>query len=351
MRLIDRAARQGVKQFIFASSASVYGVKSEPRVTEDLELFPISEYNKTKMVAERVVLSYADAHDRPRSSGRRPSAAYSPRMRLDLVVNLLTMQALTEGRDDGARRRARSRPNIHIDDLVDVYLFAFEQRLAGVYNAGFENLSVLDIARRIASHVPAEVQILPSNDPRSYRSCSDRLLAAGFAPARTVSTAIDEMAACTLQGGCDDDARVAQRQLDETAQPVLRPREQEDSGPGRRRRRLVDGLLPDGEGLRRHRHREEQPRRRPGADVLLQRPPVRVRPAHLVLARRRGRSGQQHHRQADQRRAVPHRSAALHLRRGRPAEVPLPGALPGHRPDAGARSRSIASCGSTATSS
>ena len=75
MRLIDRAARQGVKQFIFASSSSVYGLKSEPRVTEDLELFPLSEYNKTKMVAERVVMSYADVDDRRRSSGRRPSAA------------------------------------------------------------------------------------------------------------------------------------------------------------------------------------------------------------------------------------------------------------------------------------
>src|SRR5262249_59097306 len=61
MRLIDRAARHGVRQFVFASSASVYGLKSEPRVTEDLELFPLSEYNKTKMVAERVVLSYSDS--------------------------------------------------------------------------------------------------------------------------------------------------------------------------------------------------------------------------------------------------------------------------------------------------
>ena len=95
MRLIDRAARQGVKQFIFASSSSVYGLKSEPRVTEDLELFPISEYNKTKMVAERVVMSYADAMT---TTIVRPATVcgYSPRMRLDLTVNLLTMQALTK---------------------------------------------------------------------------------------------------------------------------------------------------------------------------------------------------------------------------------------------------------------
>ena len=89
-------------------------------------------------------------------------------------------------------------------------------------------------------------------------------------------------------------------------------REQECSDSGRRRGRIVDGLLPDGEGLRSHADREEQPRRRPGADLLLQRPPLRVRAAHLVLARRQGRPGQQHDREADQRRAVPHRSAPLH---------------------------------------
>ena len=138
MRLIDRAARQGVKQFIFASSSSVYGLKSEPRVTEDLDLFPLSEYNKTKMVAERVVMSYADAMT---TTIIRPATVcgYSPRMRLDLTVNLLTMQALTKGAIT-VLGGDQTRPNIHIDDLVDLYLFAFDRRLAGLYNAGFENL-------------------------------------------------------------------------------------------------------------------------------------------------------------------------------------------------------------------
>src|SRR6202007_2224113 len=96
MRLADRAARQGVKQFIFASSSSVYGLKSEPRVTEDLDLFPLSEYNKPKMVAERVFMSYADTMI---TTIVRPATVcgYSPRMRLDLTVNLLTMTALTSG--------------------------------------------------------------------------------------------------------------------------------------------------------------------------------------------------------------------------------------------------------------
>ena len=91
---------------------------------------------------------------------------YSPRMRLDLTVNLLTMQALTKGVIT-VLGGEQTRPNIHIDDLVDLYLFAFDRRLAGLYNAGFENLKVREIAERIAAHVPAEIKLLPSNDPRS----------------------------------------------------------------------------------------------------------------------------------------------------------------------------------------
>jgi nucleoside-diphosphate-sugar epimerase len=203
MRLADRAARQGVKQLVFASSGSVYGVSVEPRVTEDTDLCPISEYNKTKMVAERVILSYGDAMV---TTIIRPATVCgpSPRMRLDLTVNLLTMQALTKGAMT-VLGGSQVRPNIHIDDLVDVYLFAFDQRLRGVYNAGFENLSVLEIAQRIASRVPADVQILPSNDPRSYRQCSDRLLAAGFAATKNVATAVEELAALYAGGQLRDD--------------------------------------------------------------------------------------------------------------------------------------------------
>jgi len=203
MRLIDRAARQGVRQFIYASSASVYGLKSEPKVTEDLELFPLSEYNKTKMVAERVVQSYADQMI---TTIIRPATVcgWSPRMRLDVVVNMLTMQALTRG-SVTVLGGDQTRPNIHIDDLVDLYLFAFERRLAGVFNAGFENLKVMDIARMITTDVPASIDVKPSNDPRSYSVCSDRLLAAGFTPTRNVSAAVAEMAAAYREGRLTDD--------------------------------------------------------------------------------------------------------------------------------------------------
>lgn len=192
MRLVDRAARQGVKQFVFPSSGAVYGVRSEPRVTEDLDLVPISDYNKTKMVAERVILSYGD---RMVTTILRPATVcgISPRMRLDLAVNLLTMQALTKGQMT-VLGGSQVRPNIHIEDMIDLYLFVLERRLAGIYNAAFENLTILEIANRIAAAVPAEITIKPSNDPRSYRLCSDRLLGTGFVPRRNVGNAVRELA-------------------------------------------------------------------------------------------------------------------------------------------------------------
>ena len=203
MRLADRASRQGVRQFVFASSASVYGLKSDPRVTEDLDLYPLSEYNKTKMVAERVVLSYAGSM---LTTIIRPATVcgYSPRMRLDVVVNMLTMQALSRGTIT-VLGGDQTRPNIHIDDLVDVYLFALDTGLAGVYNAGFENLSVMEIARAVAREIPASIEVRPSNDPRSYFVCSDKLLGAGFAPKRTVQMAIREMAAAYHDGRIADE--------------------------------------------------------------------------------------------------------------------------------------------------
>ena len=119
MQLADRAVRRGIKRFIYASSGSVYGVKDDPEVTEDLELVPISEYNKTKMCAERVLLSYRDdllvQIVRPATV-----CGFSPRMRLDVSVNMLTMQALTAGRIT-VFGGEQTRPNIHMDDITDLY--------------------------------------------------------------------------------------------------------------------------------------------------------------------------------------------------------------------------------------
>ena len=206
MQLADKAARVGVKRFIYASSGSVYGIKDEPQVTEDLVLKPLSEYNKTKMVGERVLLSYAND-----MIGQivRPATVcgYSPRMRLDVSVNMLTMQALTKGKITifGGNQ---TRPNIHIDDITDLYIFLLGRPdVTGIYNAGFENISILEIAQRVVKHVPAELIVTASNDPRSYRVNSDKLLATGFRPKKTVENAIQEIIAKYRSGELKDEER------------------------------------------------------------------------------------------------------------------------------------------------
>jgi nucleoside-diphosphate-sugar epimerase len=192
-QLADRAVRNGVKQFIFASSGSVYGIKHEPQVTEDLTLVPISVYNKTKMVAERVLLSYANQMN---VYNIRPATVcgYSPRMRLDVSVNMLTMQAL-KNKVMTVFGGMQTRPNIHIQDMVNVYrhILASPQLPSGAYNAGFENITILDIAQKVADKLGAEIKVTESNDPRSYRQNSDKLLATGFVPQYSVSDAIDEV--------------------------------------------------------------------------------------------------------------------------------------------------------------
>jgi len=192
MQLAARAVRLGIKRFIYASSGSVYGVRDEPQVTEDVELTPISEYNKTKMVAERVLLSYRD--DIAVQIVRPATVCgYSPRMRLDVSVNMLTMQALMNGKIT-VFGGTQVRPNIHIDDITDLYIFLLDHpEIQGVYNAGFENLSIGEIAKRVVAQIPAEIEITPSNDPRSYRVNSDKLLATGFRPKKSVDDAIREI--------------------------------------------------------------------------------------------------------------------------------------------------------------
>jgi len=192
MQLADKARREGIKRFIYASSGSVYGVKEELQVTEDLELEPISEYNKTKMVGERVLLSYEN--DMVVQIVRPATVCgYSPRMRLDVSVNLLTMQALTNGKIT-VFGGGQVRPNIHIDDITDLYIHLIDHpEITGIYNAGFENISIKDIATLITKRIPAEISVTPSNDPRSYRINSDKILATGFRPKKTVDDAIKEI--------------------------------------------------------------------------------------------------------------------------------------------------------------
>ena len=193
MQLVEQAIHHKVKQFIYASSGSVYGIKYEPEVTEELSLVPISDYNKTKMISERVLMSY---QDKICIQIIRPATVcgYSPRMRLDLSVNMLTMQALANGKITVLGGN-QIRPNINLKDMIRVYLHFLKNstRLSGIYNAGFENISIIDIANKVVEYIPAKIIVSKSNDPRSYRLCSRKLLDTGFKQKYCVDDAIQEI--------------------------------------------------------------------------------------------------------------------------------------------------------------
>jgi len=192
-QLADNALKANVKQILYASSGSVYGIKKEEKVTEDLDLIPISVYNKTKMVAERVFYSYKNEL---KIHCIRPATVcgLSPRMRLDVSVNLLTYQAL-KNKKITVLGGSQTRPNIHLKDMAGVYEHFLEnpQIESGFYNAGFENISILDIAKLIQSKIDCEIEIKDSNDPRSYRLDSSKLLKTGFSPNSNIEEAIDEI--------------------------------------------------------------------------------------------------------------------------------------------------------------
>ena len=205
--LIEKAIENNVKQFIFASSGSVYGIKEESQVTEDLPLVPITDYNKTKMISESVLLSFRDEIT---LNIVRPATVcgYSPRMRLDLSVSLLTMHALTKGKITvfGGKQ---IRPNIHMNDMVSVYLHLLnlDSKDAGIYNAGFENISILDIANKVCNQIPSEIVVTESDDPRSYRLNSDKLLKTGFRPKWNVENGIQEVIKAYKEGQLDVEDR------------------------------------------------------------------------------------------------------------------------------------------------
>lgn len=189
-KLIEISIKNNLKKFIYASSGSVYGIKDELNVTEDLDLFPISTYNKTKMICERLLLSYKDKIElfivRPATV-----CGFSPRMRFDVSVNMLTLQALKKKKITifGGKQ---IRPAIHIDDMVSLYEhFLFSSIETGIYNAGFENISILDLGKKIQKIINCEIEIKKDvNDPRSYRLSSKKLLDTGFKKNFSVEDAI-----------------------------------------------------------------------------------------------------------------------------------------------------------------
>ena len=194
--IADLAVKAKIPQFIFASSASVYGIKDNKPVVETDDLAPVSDYNKTKRIAERVLLSY---QHKMAVQIVRPATVcgYSPRMRLDVIVNMLTMQAITKGEITahcGEHGSGLMRPHTHIKDAANLYLYMLERpHLTGIYNAGFENLSVMQLAERITAKIEADIKVTTVQDKRSYCVDSSKLLNTGFSPRYGVDDAIDEI--------------------------------------------------------------------------------------------------------------------------------------------------------------
>jgi nucleoside-diphosphate-sugar epimerase len=208
--LVDIARDNGVSRFIYASSSSVYGVREEKDVTEELPLKPLTDYSKYKALCEDILL-------RKRAPGftvliLRPATVcgYSPRLRLDLTVNILTNHAVNAGviKVFGGQQM---RPNIHIDDVADLYLQSLrwsDVQIDGkVFNAGYENKPVAEIAQVVKSIVGHETSVVtvPTDDMRSYHISSDKIKQQlGFAPKRTIDDAVKDLVAAFRAGRIPD---------------------------------------------------------------------------------------------------------------------------------------------------
>lgn len=201
--MIIAAKQAGVKRFVYASSSSVYGVSDEPDVTEDHPLVPLTLYNKYKGMCEPQLFAHTD--DGFVGVVFRPATVcgYGPRQRLDVSVNILTNHAINKGKIT-VFGGDQLRPNLHIQDYSDVVqllLSAPAEKIAnGVYNVGYQNKSIMEIAQIVKSVVEREfpekgelpIDVTSSDDPRSYHINSDKIKRElGFAPAHTIEQAVE----------------------------------------------------------------------------------------------------------------------------------------------------------------
>jgi nucleoside-diphosphate-sugar epimerase len=195
-----------VKRFIYASSSSVYGVKDVSNVTEDLSLEPLTDYSKFKAMCEDVL-------QKERAPGFttvtiRPATVcgYSPRLRLDLAVNILTNLAQNK-REITVLGGSQMRPNIHIEDMTDLYVQLLRlpsEKIDGkIFNAGYENHTVADIATKVRSIVGDDVKVVtkPTDDNRSYHISSEKIQREiGFTAKHSVGEAIQDLVAAFKEG-------------------------------------------------------------------------------------------------------------------------------------------------------
>lgn len=204
------AKAAGIKRFVYASSSSVYGVKSEPNVTEELPLEPLTDYSKYKALCEQVLLAEEDPGFTKLIVRPATVCGYSPRLRLDLTVNILTNAAVTN-RKITVFGGEQMRPNLHIEDMSDLYLKTLEwsaEKIDGkIYNVGTDNLKVKDIATMVKKIVGSDVEIITqtSSDNRSYHVSSEKIKRElGFEPKRTVEDAIRDIVTAHQSGKIPD---------------------------------------------------------------------------------------------------------------------------------------------------
>ena len=197
--LINEAISSGIKKFIYASSSSVYGVKDTKNVTEEMKLEPLTDYSKFKAECENILLS--KSNDNFICTVLRPATVcgYSPRQRLDLVVNILTNFAYFKNAIT-VYGGSQMRPNIHIDDMVNAYICLLEEDTKKIkdqiFNVGFENHSVLDLANLVKrnSKNKVSVNIQETDDNRSYHVSSSKILKTlKFKPKKNIDLAIKDL--------------------------------------------------------------------------------------------------------------------------------------------------------------
>ena len=197
--LVKISRDSGVKRFIYASSSSVYGIKEEPNVHEDVSLDPLTDYSKFKAMCEVIL-------DKFRKPGFttctiRPATVcgYGKRLRLDLSVNILTNLAINKG-EITVFGGTQKRPNIHIQDMTDLYCLLLElpsEKIDGkIWNAGYENFTIAQIAQMVKNVVGDQVNIVttPSNDLRSYHISSEKIRNdIGFEPQHSIEDAVRDL--------------------------------------------------------------------------------------------------------------------------------------------------------------
>ena len=194
--LVEISREQGVKRFIYASSSSVYGIKKEMDVNEAMSLEPLTDYSRFKAECEKILLDYQSPNFSVVIVRPATVCCYSPRQRLDVIVNILTNLAYNK-REISIFGGEQLRPNIHIADMVDSYLLLLESddlEVAGqIFNAGFENQKVKDLAEIVKEVIGQDVRMvtLPTEDNRSYHISSKKIYdELGFKAPRTIRDAV-----------------------------------------------------------------------------------------------------------------------------------------------------------------